>query len=75
MEKTSSALYVSVLYNENQLPSPVYILYTFINMLNVNILYIMTNDLLLQTITLTKDRPVLSSERVPNNNKTITVKQ
>jgi hypothetical protein len=35
----------------------------------------MTNDLLLQTMTLTKDRPVLSSERAPHNKKTITVKQ
>jgi hypothetical protein len=35
----------------------------------------MTNDLLLQTMTLTKDRPVLSSEMAPHNNKTVTVKQ
>jgi hypothetical protein len=35
----------------------------------------MTNDLLLQTVTLTKDRPVISSERAPHNNKTVTVKQ
>jgi hypothetical protein len=44
-------------------------------MYNVNILYIMTNDLLLQTVTLTKDRPILSSERAPHKNKTVTVKQ
>jgi hypothetical protein len=35
----------------------------------------MTDDLLLQTLTLTKDRPVLSSERTPHKNKTVTVKQ
>jgi hypothetical protein len=35
----------------------------------------MTKDLLLQTVTLTKDRPVLSSERAPHNNETVTVKQ
>jgi hypothetical protein len=35
----------------------------------------MTNGLLLQTLTLTKDRPALSSERAPHNNKTVTVKQ
>jgi hypothetical protein len=28
----------------------------------------MANDLLLQTMTLTNDRPVLSSERVPHKN-------
>jgi hypothetical protein len=33
----------------------------------------MTNDLLLQTMTLTKYRPVLSSERRPTKNKTVTV--
>jgi hypothetical protein len=38
-------------------------------------LHIMTNDLLLQTMTLTKDRPALSSERAPHKNKTITVIQ
>jgi hypothetical protein len=41
----------------------------------VNIFYIMTNYLLLQTMTLTKDRSVLSSERAPNKDKTVTVKQ
>jgi hypothetical protein len=45
------------------------------NMLNVNIFYIMTNDLLMQTMTVIKDRPVLSSERAPHNNKTVTLKQ
>jgi hypothetical protein len=35
----------------------------------------MTNDFLLQTVALTKDRPVLSSERAPHKNKTVTVKQ
>jgi hypothetical protein len=35
----------------------------------------MTNDLLLQIMTLTKDRPVISSERAALNNKTVTVKQ
>jgi hypothetical protein len=35
----------------------------------------MASDLLLQTITLTKDRPVLSSERAPHKDKTVTVKQ
>jgi ABC-type nitrate/sulfonate/bicarbonate transport system ATPase subunit len=29
----------------------------------------------MQTTTLTKDRPVLSLERTPHNNKTVTVKQ
>jgi hypothetical protein len=36
---------------------------------------IMINDILLQTMTLKKDRPILSSERAPHNNKTVTVKQ
>jgi hypothetical protein len=35
----------------------------------------MTNDLLLQKMTLTKDRPVHSSEKAPHNNKTVAVKQ
>jgi hypothetical protein len=35
----------------------------------------MTNDLLLQTMIITKDRLVLSSERAPHNNKTVTIKQ
>jgi hypothetical protein len=39
----------------------------------------MKNDLLMQKMTLTKDRPVLSSERAPHKkkkkNKTVTVKQ
>jgi hypothetical protein len=35
----------------------------------------MTNDLLLQKTILTKDRPVLSSERAPHNDKTVTVEQ
>jgi hypothetical protein len=35
----------------------------------------MTNDLLLQTMTLTKDRLVLSSEDAPHNNKAVTLKQ
>jgi hypothetical protein len=34
----------------------------------------MTNDLLLQTMTLTKDGSVLSSETAPDKDKTITVK-
>jgi hypothetical protein len=34
----------------------------------------MTNDLILQTMTQANDRPVLSSERVPYNKKTVTVK-
>jgi hypothetical protein len=37
--------------------------------------YIMTNDLLQKKVILTKDRPVLSSERAPYKNKTVTVKQ
>jgi hypothetical protein len=43
-----------------------------------NIFYIITNDLLMQAMTLTKDRPVLSSERAPHKkkiNKAVTVKQ
>jgi hypothetical protein len=35
----------------------------------------MTNDLLLQIMTVTKDRPVLSSEKAPHKDKTVTVKQ
>jgi hypothetical protein len=35
----------------------------------------MTYDLLLQTMTLTKDRPVLSLERAPHKNKTVTATQ
>jgi hypothetical protein len=35
----------------------------------------MTVDVLLQTMTLTKDKPILSSERAPHNDKTVTVKQ
>jgi hypothetical protein len=34
----------------------------------------MTNDLLLQTMTLTKDRPILSPERAPHNNKAVNIK-
>jgi hypothetical protein len=45
------------------------------NVQNVNIFYIIINDLLIQAMTLTKDRPVLSSERAPHNNKTVTVKE
>jgi hypothetical protein len=57
---------------------PVYIVYTFITFITckiINIFYIMASDLLLQTMTLTKDRPVLSSERAPHKDKTVTVKQ
>jgi hypothetical protein len=35
----------------------------------------MTTGILLLTMTLTKDQPVLSSERVPHRDKTVTVKQ
>jgi hypothetical protein len=35
----------------------------------------MTNDLLLHTMTLTKDRPVLSSDRGPHLDRTVTIKQ
>jgi hypothetical protein len=35
----------------------------------------MTKYLVLQTVTLTGDGPVLSSDRLPYNNKTVTVKQ
>jgi hypothetical protein len=45
------------------------------NMYNVNIFYIMTNDLLLMIMTQTKDIPVLSSERAPHNKETVTVKE
>jgi hypothetical protein len=34
----------------------------------------MTTDLVLQTMTLTENRPVLSSERAPHKNKTVPVK-
>jgi hypothetical protein len=37
----------------------------------VNIFYIMTSDLLQQTMALTKDRPILSSERAPHKGKTV----
>jgi hypothetical protein len=35
----------------------------------------MTNELLLLAVTLTKDRPVLSSEKASHKNKTVTIKQ
>jgi hypothetical protein len=41
----------------------------------VNIFYIMTKNWLLQTMTLTKDGPVLSLERAPHKDKTVTVRQ
>jgi hypothetical protein len=44
-------------------------------MKNVNILYILTTDLLLLTVTLTNDTPDLSSERAPHMERTVTVKQ
>jgi hypothetical protein len=44
------------------------------NVYNVNILYILTTEILLLTMTLTNDRHVLSSERAPHKNKTVTVK-
>jgi hypothetical protein len=37
-------------------------------------LYILTTDLLLLTVTLTNDRPILSSERATHKDKTVTVK-
>jgi hypothetical protein len=50
-----------------------YIVRTFITMFNVynlNIFYIIASDVLLQKITLTKDRPVLWA---PRKDKTVTV--
>jgi hypothetical protein len=41
----------------------------------VNILYVLTADLLLQNVALINDRPVLSSERAPHMDRTVTVKQ
>jgi hypothetical protein len=38
-------------------------------------LYILTTDLILQNVTLTNDRPVLSSETAPHIDRTVTVKQ
>jgi hypothetical protein len=35
----------------------------------------MTTDLLLLTVTLTNDRPVLSSDNAPHMDRTVTVKQ
>jgi hypothetical protein len=35
----------------------------------------MTNDLLLQTMTPANNKPILSSERAPHKDKTVTVKQ
>jgi hypothetical protein len=35
----------------------------------------MTSDLLLQTMTLTKDKPVLSSVKALHKDKTVTVKE
>jgi hypothetical protein len=36
-------------------------------------MYIMTTDLLLLTVTPTKDRPVLSSDRTPHMDKAVTL--
>jgi hypothetical protein len=62
---------------EPRLTEALYILYihTFKNMQNINILYILTTDLILQNVTLTSDRPVLSSEREPLVDRTVTLKQ
>jgi hypothetical protein len=65
---------------EPGLTDALYILYIHIlnnmyNVQNINILYIMTTDLLLLTVTLTNDRPVLLSERAPYMDKIVTVKQ
>jgi hypothetical protein len=38
-------------------------------------LYILTTDLLLLTVTLANDRPVLSSERTPHIDRAVTVKE
>jgi hypothetical protein len=38
-------------------------------------LYIPTTDILLQNVTLTNDRPVLSSKRAPHVDRTVTLKQ
>jgi hypothetical protein len=46
--------------------------YILNNMQNVNIFYILTTDLLLLTVM--KDKPVLSSERAPHMDRTVTVK-
>jgi hypothetical protein len=41
----------------------------------VNVLYVLTTDLLLHNVAVINDRPVLSSERVSHMNRTVTVKQ
>jgi hypothetical protein len=41
----------------------------------INILYVLATDLLLQNVALLNDRPVLSSERAPHMDRTVTVKQ
>jgi hypothetical protein len=38
-------------------------------------MYILTTDLLMLTVTMTKDRPVFSSERAPHINGTVNGKQ
>jgi hypothetical protein len=38
-------------------------------------LYILKTNLLLLTVTLINDRPILSSERAPHMDRTVTVKQ
>jgi hypothetical protein len=66
-----------ICYTEPGLTEALYILYihTSNNMQNVNILYVLTTDLLLQNVTLKNDRPVLSSERAPHIHRAVTVKQ
>jgi hypothetical protein len=44
-------------------------------MQNVNILYILTTDLLLQNVTVINVKPVLSSERAPHMDRKVTGKQ
>jgi hypothetical protein len=62
---------------EPGLREALYIIYThtFNNMQNINIMYILTTDLLLLTVTLPNDRPVFSSERAPHVDRIVTVKQ
>jgi hypothetical protein len=62
---------------EPGLTAALYILHihTFNNMQNVNILYILKTDLLLHNVTLINDRSVLSSERAPYMDRTVTVKE
>jgi hypothetical protein len=56
------------------LPLPYFYIHTCNNMKTVNNMYILTTDLLMLTMAQTNDRPVLSSERAPHMDNSVTVK-